>query len=142
MVGDLKVDRNAQIRTGDSTWSDYEVSVKGELIEGSNLQVLFRMSDDGRSFYAFDWGIVGKAALSRFGAKTERVILSFVDYPIEAGREYRIAVSARGRTFKTHIDGNLVHELTDSTYSSGGVGFNMWHKARVSFKEPKIRHYR
>ena len=140
LVGHLTVDKNSLIWKGDSTWSDFEVSVTGTLIEGSNLQVLFRISDGGGSFYAFDWGNVGRVALSRFSDDSERVILSFVDYPIEMGQEYHIAVAARDQTIKTYIEGNLVHELTDSAYTSGGVGFNMWHRAKVNFTDPQIRH--
>ncbi len=138
--GNLKSDTIAQIRTGDVNWSDYEISVTGALVKGSNLQILFRVSDDGASFYAFDWGNVGKVALSRFSPDSARVILSFVDYPIEMGREYHIVVAAHGQALTTSIDGNLVHELTDGAYRTGGIGFSMWHKAQVTFRNPLIRH--
>ncbi len=140
VLGILKSDTIAQIRTGDATWSDYEVSVTGTLAKGSNLQILFRVSDDGASFYAFDWGNVGKVALSRFSPDSDRVILSFVDYPIAMGREYHIVVAAHGQALKTSIDGNPVHELTDGAYRTGGIGFSMWHKAQVTLKDPLIRH--
>ena len=140
LIGNLERDTIAQIRKGDSTWSDYEVSVTGTLREGSNLQILFRVADDGGSFYAFDWGNVGKVALSRFSAESERVILSFVDYPIQMGQRYHIAVSALGQSLKTSIDGNPVHEVTDGAYRTGGVGFSMWHRAQVTFTDPRIRH--
>ena len=58
------------------------------------------------------------------------------------GREYDIGVEARGTSLTTYIDGKRVHLLTDNTYRTGGVGFNMWHRARVTFRDPRIRHYR
>ena len=141
VLGNLKSDTIAQVRTGDAAWSDYEVSVTGALIKGSNLQIVFRVSNDGASFYAFDWGNVGKVALSRFSPDSERVILSFVDYPIEIGREYHIVVAVHGQVLTTSIDGNPVHELTDGAYRTGGIGFSMWHKAQVTFKESKDQAY-
>ena len=141
VVGHQKVDKNALLTRGDSTWADYEVRVTGALIEGSNLQIFFRMSDDGGRFYAFDWGNVGKVVLSRRDGSTLDW-LSVVEVPIEMGQEYDIVVSARGTSLTTYIDGKRVHLLTDSTYRTGGVGFNMWRKARVTFRDPRIRHYR
>jgi hypothetical protein len=140
VLGNLRKDTIAQLKTGNATWSDYEVSVTGTLEEGSNLQILFRVSDDGASYYAFDWGNVGKVALSRFSPDTERVILSFVDCPIELGREYHIVVAAHGEVLTTFIDGNPIHELSNGAYRAGGVGFNMWHRTKVTFKDPRIRH--
>ena len=88
----------------------------------------------------FDWAL-RKIVLSRYdGKKLEW--LSVVESPIERGREYDILVSTKGPKLTSYIDGKLVHQLTDSTFSTGGVGFNMWHKARVTFRDPKIRHYR
>ena len=141
LIGYLTEDENALLRTGDSTWADYELSVTGTLIEGSNLQVFFRVSDDGGSFYAFDWGNVGKVVLSRRDGSTLEW-LSVVEVPIEIGQEYEIVIAARGSSLTSYIDGRRVHRLTDSVYSTGGIGFNMWHKARVTFRDPKIRHYR
>ena len=141
LVGHQKVDRNALLKKGDSTWADYEVHVTGALIEGSNLQIFFRVSDNGGSFYAFDWRNVGKVVLSmRDGRNLEW--LSAVEVPIQMGREYDIVVAARGTSLTTYIDGKRVHLLTDNTYRTGGVGFNMWHRARVTFRDPRIRHYR
>ncbi|MDE3000026.1 MAG: DUF1080 domain-containing protein [Gemmatimonadota bacterium] len=141
LIGHQKVDKNALLRRGDSTWADYEVHVTGALIEGSNLQIFFRVSDDGSSYYAFDWGNVGKVVLSRRDGRNLEW-LSVVEVPIQMGRAYDIVVAARGTSISTSIDGEPVHLLTDGTYRTGGVGFNMWHKARVTFRDPRIRHYR
>ena len=140
IAGHLLVDENAQITQGDSSWSDYEFSVYGTLVEGTNLQVQFRVSDDGETYYMLDCGYGTALSIRDSGRITH---LSRVrSFPFEKGREYHIVISARGSMLTSHIDGKLVNQVIHDTLDKGGVGFNMWHTTTAKFRDPKIRHYR
>ena len=145
ITGRVTGHRKARITQGDSSWTDYEFSVKAKLVEGEALQLHFRVSDGGSSFYMIDlWpGSHGAVLISKRGPNTDGVAhLNKVDFPFEEGREYEILISARGRSLTCTIDGELVNQVIDDSYSGGGVGFNLWHPTTATFKNPRVRHYR
>ena len=140
ITGHLSVDENARITRGDSSWSDYEFSVYGTLVDGSNLQVQFRVSGDGETYYMLDCGYGTALSIRDSGQITH---LSRVrSFPFEKGQEYHIVISARGSLLSSHIDGKLVNQVIHDTFDKGGVGLNMWHTTTAKFRDPRIRHYR
>ena len=142
VTGRRSGDGKARITQGDSSWTNYQFSVKGTLLDGQ-LQIHFRVSNDGQSFYMLDFWTPLSVAISKRGPDTQGVVwLDVVDFPTQIGREYDIVIAARGQSLTSYIDGKLVNRLTDDTYSSGGVGFNLWHSASAKFRNPQIRHYR
>jgi 3-keto-disaccharide hydrolase len=143
VVGRVKGQNDWRITQGDKRWADYEFSVFGTLVAGSNLQVCFRLSEDGKSYYFLDFltGWQAVAISKRDGDTGQIVKLSVVNYVIEKGREYHIVVAARGRSLTSYIDGKVVNQLTDDAFTSGGVGLNMWSTTTAIFRDPKIRHY-
>ena len=97
----------------------------------------------GKSFYMLDFWTPLSVAISKRGPDTGGVIwLDVIDFPTEIGREYEIVIAARGQSLTSYIDGHLVNRLTDDSYNSGGIGFNLWHTSAMRFRDPKVRHYR
>ncbi len=140
--GQRSGDGKARITQGDSSWTNYHFSVNATPLEGQ-LQIHFRVSNDGQAFYMLDFWTPLSVALSKRGPDTKGVVwLDVVDFLTELGREYEIVIAARGQSLTTYIDGKLVNRLTDDTCSSGGIGFNLWHSASARFGNPRIRHYR
>ena len=139
VTGQKSDDGKARITQGDSTWKNYLLSVNATPIEGQ-LQIHFRMSNDGKSFYMLDFWTPHSVAISMRGPDGI-VWLDVVEYPTEIGREYEIVIAARGRSLTSYIDGKLVNRVTDDTFSSGGIGFNLWHGASARFRNPRIRRY-
>ena len=133
-----------RITQGDASWVNYEFSVHATLEEGSNLQFHVRVSEDGMAFYMVEFDYSWQSVnISKRDADTGRIVkLSVVNHVLEEGREYHLVISARQQSLTTYLDGKLVNQLTDDSFSSGGVGLNMWWTTTASFRNPRIRHYR
>ncbi len=130
------------LEIGDPSWSDYELSVLITPIGGGNAQVWFRITetDDDKQFYMFDmllgWQAVAVSKVTGAGKLTK---LSVVNFPIELGREYNVMIAVREASLTTYIDGQVINQLTDSSYSSGPIALNVW-QSKTAFRDPRIRH--
>ena len=91
--------------------------MQSTLVKGPNLQIQFRISEDGRSFYFLDFLTGWKAmAISKVDGKSgETTKLDVVNFIFEGGREYDIVIAARGHSLTSYIDGNLVNRVTDAS---------------------------
>jgi hypothetical protein len=142
VIGRIPGQSKSRITQGDTSWINYEFSVHATLEVGSNLQFHFRVTENDEEYYMveldYSWQSIN---ISRRGPNTF-VKLSVVNFALEEGREYHIVISARGQSLTTYIDGMLVNQLTDDSYSRGGVGLNMWWTTTANFRDPKIRHYK
>lgn len=147
--GDAVVVRSGQNRhtslvAGDSTWSNYELRVAATFVKGSNLQIQFRRSSDGKDYYFLDF-LSGWKAISV--TKRERNVpgvtkLDVMNYAFEYGREYDIIIAVRGESIHTYIDGQLVNRLTHGFRRHGGIALATWGRnTEVRFRNPRIRHY-
>jgi hypothetical protein len=143
VVGQIPRKKYGRIVTGDPGWKSYVFSVRAALDSGSNLQIAFRASEDGKSYYFLDFLTKWRSvAISKKVAGVPGVTkLDVVNFPIEKGREYDITIAARGNSIISYIDGEMVNRLSDGTFTIGRVGFLMWHDTKVRFWEPKIRLY-
>ncbi len=132
-----------RITQGDSTWKNYEFSLHLTIGEGT-VQIPFRLSAEGKTFYfvEFDhsWQTINVTKRNESGRGVTK--LSVVNFPVEFGREYHLIISARQQSLTTYIDGNLLNQVTDDSYSRGGVGLGMWWTTTATFRDPKIRHYK
>jgi hypothetical protein len=144
VLGRISGQRVSRITQGDTSWVNYELSVHATLEKGSNLQLHVRVSEDGMAFYMVEFDYSWQSLnISKRDRDTGRIVkLSVVNFVLEEGREYHLVISARQQSLTTYIDGMLVNQLTDDSYSRGGVGLNMWWTTTASFRDPKIRHYR
>ena len=134
----------ARLLQGNTNWMHYELKVQGTLVKGSNVQIQFRISEDGRSFYFRDFLTGWKAmAISKVDGKSgETTKLDVVNFIFEGGREYDIVIAARGHSLTSYIDGNLVNRVADASNPSGSIALCVWGRLTVArFREPKIRHY-
>lgn len=126
---------------GDTTWTDFEVSFSGTVVEGGYLDFQFRWNPNKPEGYTFEllpgWQATAISKVSADGWQK----LSVVNLPVERGREYNITVAARAQSLTTYIDGRLLNQVTDDTFSSGAVRFTLWKRNIVRYRNPRIRHY-
>lgn len=122
---------------------NYEFSLHLTIGEGT-VQIPFRLSAEGKTFYfvEFDhsWQTINVTKRNESGRGVTK--LSAVNFPVEFGRDYHLIISARQQSLTTYIDGNLLNQVTDDSYSRGGVGLGMWWTTTATFRDPKIRHYK
>jgi len=135
---DAEGEEGKQLFIGDHSWKDYELSVLITPISGGNAQVLFRVSEDRRSWYLFDfllgWQAIAISQVDPSGLQK----LSVVNYPIESGQEYDVQIAAREKSLTSYVDGKLINQVTDSSYRSGPIALNVW-ESKTAFRDPRIR---
>ena len=140
--GHIPIDRKTRLVTGDTSWKNYEFSVHVTPKKGT-LQFPFRIEEDGKALYFVEFDHAWQSInLSKRDRETGVVKLSVVNFALETDREYHLVISARQRSLTTYIDGKLINQVTDDSYSKGGVGLAMWWTTTAIFRDPKIRHYK
>jgi len=136
--------RHTSLSQGDTTWANYELKVAATFVKGSNLQVQFRKSLDGRDYYFLDF-LAGWKAISvtkKIGGVPGVTKLDVMNFPFEYGREYDIVIAVRGESIHTYIDGQLINRLTHDFRRRGGISLATWGRNTVvRFRDPKVRHY-
>lgn len=107
------------------------------------LNLRFRASNDGSRFYVcgthsprgYHFMIVDRTVSPESWTPIAWEDMS----PIDSGLATRkIAVEARGDTFKVWVNDVLVDTITDSTYSSGEIGLGFPGNAHVAFDYVRV----
>lgn len=135
---------HTSLAIGDTTWANYEFKSAITFIKGSNLQIHFRRSSDGKDRYFVDF-LAGWKAISVTQKERDKpgvTKLDVVNFPFKHGQEYDLVIAVRGESIHTYIDGLLVNRVTHDFRREGGIALATWGKNTVvHFKNPKIRHY-
>jgi hypothetical protein len=127
----------AHLLFGANDWRDYELKVTVVPEAGGNVQIPFRLSEDGQKGYMLDLLLGWQAvAISRLGRGVEK--LSVVNYQLRHGREYHIELAVRGFSLTSYINGSLVNQVTVFDYEKGRFALNVWN-ARTRFRNPMYR---
>lgn len=128
----------AWIRLGESDWRDYELSVAITPLSGGNVQIPFRISNDGKKHYLLDlllgWQAVAISKVDQSGLTK----LSVVNFELRHGTEYQVELAAREASLTSYINGKLINQVTDFDFRNGHLALSVW-SARTRFKNPKIR---
>lgn len=135
---------HTSLSTGDTTWSNYELKVAVTFVKGSNLQIQFRRSSDGKDRYFVDF-LSGWKAISvtkRDHTKPGVTKLDVMNFPFKFKHEYDLVIAVRGASIHTYLDGQLVNRVTHDFRRRGGIALATWGKSTiVKFRNPRIRHY-
>jgi RNA polymerase sigma-70 factor, ECF subfamily len=122
----------ATLAFGEPSWRNVEMSAVVTAFSGGNIQFRVRLGDGGEGWYTVDlmlgWQVVAVHKITRTAAgSVDLTTLSAVNYPLEHQREYSVNIAARGQSITTYVDGALVNQVTDGTYSHGRIALNVWH---------------
>lgn len=122
--------------------SDYRITVDpAQLNSGNGYGVMFRQAPSGSSYAGYDFqvdpGLGNKFAFRRYdynGAELSTP-LSTASFPagFNISAPHKVEVLVKGNTFTAFVDGKQVLTATDSTYSSGKVGFRTWDSSNACF---------
>lgn len=127
----------AHLLFGASDWRDYELQVAVVPEAGGNVQIPFRLTDDGQQGYLLDLLLGWQAvAISRLGRGVEK--LSVVNHELQRGREYHVELAVRGCSLTSYIDGSLVNQVTAFDFASGRFALKVWN-AKTRFRNPVYR---
>jgi hypothetical protein len=128
---------------GEPTWRNVELSARITPQAGGNAAIMFRIDEDGGGWYTFDlmlgWQVAAIYKLTRNDqGAMDLVKLSTVNYTLERDHEYDVQIAARDHSITTYIDGELVNQLTDDTWSHGRVALSIWH-AKTRYRNLRYR---
>lgn len=120
--------RETDIRSifGDTTWSDYTISLKARKIGGAEgFLIMFHVLDNDN----FAWWNIGGWGNSRHAIEVasgggKAILGNEVRGRVETGRWYDIRIETKGQTVKCFLDGKLIHqaEFTPSRPLYGVAG--------------------
>ncbi len=131
-------EEGARLVFGGHDWRDYEVKCRVEAEKGGNVQIAFRLSEDGAKGYMLDllygWQAV---AISRIERGTV-LKLSVVNHELRHGRSYEVEFAARGASLTSYIDGVLVNQATAFDHEKGRFALTVW-SGKTVFERPMAR---
>lgn len=139
--------------TGQSTWTDYTVTVRAILHEprdryaSQGFGIYFRVTLDasGRpTGYVFQYDPAwhrGSFLYRKVVNGSEREPFAWTVAPrdyawYEVEREIRVVV--QGDTFTTYIDGVQVLQASDSEFSAGQIGLRLWGRSNACFDNVRV----
>lgn len=131
-------EEGAHLVFGKSDWRDYELKCRVEAEKGGNIQIIFRLSEDGTQGYMLDllygWQAV---AISRIG-RGPVLKLSVVNHELQHGRGYDVELAARGASLTSYVNGALVNQVTAFDHMQGRFALTVWNGKTV-FEKPMAR---
>lgn len=109
---------------GDSTWTDYTLTLKARKISGKEgFLILFHITGDDDSL----WWNIGGLGNSDDSIENGRRIDSQPGH-VDTGRWYEIKLVVQGKTVKCYLDGRLIHDVNydingqaDSLYATAAT---------------------
>jgi ADP-ribosylglycohydrolase len=124
--------------TGRYDWEDYTASFIIKPLTGNEHYVNVRVQGAIRS-YAAGFAEGGKLVLWKNENGYRK--LAEVDFAWEAGREYVITVTAKGRDLAIEVDGKryLSFNDNDDPYLSGAVGFSVRNGSHCAYRKIVIK---
>ncbi len=134
----------------DFTFDNFILEVDAQLLQGdlgSSYGVLFRMQDTSR-FYRFEITGDGLFMVERRDGESgwTRFVDAWTDTPAinqGVGSTNRLKVEALGQSISVYVNGILLHQFTDTAYSSGTIALDagtfVQPQAQVAFDNVVIR---
>ncbi|MCA9946174.1 MAG: DUF1080 domain-containing protein [Anaerolineales bacterium] len=151
LVIDLAENNIMQFTTlPDMTFDNFILEVDAQLVAGdlgSSYGVLFRMQDTTR-FYRFEITGDGLFVVERRDGEAgwTRLVDGWRDSPAikrELGGINRLRVEALGQSISLYVNDELVHQFSDSTYTSGTIALDagtfVQPEAQVAFDNLVVR---
>lgn len=135
-----------QLVFGDTTWIDYETTVRATLDKGKGYGIYYRT--DGKkklNGYSFQYEptngkgafVVRKVLNGKQRAPIAKVAIP-KGYPVY-GTAHDIAIAVEGDRHVIRIDGETVMDFQDASFSSGAAGLRTWGKTAAAFENVSVK---
>jgi hypothetical protein len=132
---------------GDNTWTDYTFEVDLMGTSGTDKAIAFRVQDTGNFYFLHFIGPIQyhHLVLQKYvngSPGTPYYLYEDPNYPVQNNVNYHVKVEAYGTSIKVYVNGNLEIDISDDTYSSGGVallgGWNGYAPCYVQFDNVSV----
>ena len=132
---------------GDTTWTDYRVTVRLMSVFPDAVGVVFRYADPDNWYrFSMDRNLAYRR-LVRCAGGTITVLWQDVEL-YETGRSYLLTVDAVGDTLTGYLDGVPLFAVRDQAVPAGGIGLYCWRNPTARFSSVRVtaagwsEHYR
>jgi len=127
--------------SGDSNWTDYEISLSAMPVDDDGFGVVFRYQD-AEHFYRLLFlqdGLSGGPITRldrREGPDYTEIWLLTKGY--RPGTEMSIEVSVVGDLIKASVDGKSLFEVRDTSYGQGRIGLFCYAQSGIAFDDVRV----
>ncbi|NQX63310.1 family 16 glycoside hydrolase [Paenibacillus qinlingensis] len=126
---------DGQITAGTSSWANYSVQAKvkmtGQGYGGTGASLIFRYQD-ANNMYAVQLNKAdGQIKVLKKQAGTWTTVGTPVTQPFEWNQWYTVKVVVNGSSIICYLDGVEMIHMTDTTFSTGKIGFKAYNTASV-----------
>lgn len=114
-------------------WADCVYEVKARKTGGTEgFLILFRVKDKDH----FYWWNIGGWGNAQHGVEARGASAGFPRVPgkVDTGRWYDVRVVVQGASIRCYLDGELIHDVADAAYGTGGIGLGAWN-TQVEYKD-------
>lgn len=130
---------------GDTSWTNYEATINATLTRGEGYGVYYRSDDEENiSGYVFQYDpgygrgefLVRKVLNGKEEGPIQRAAIP-ESFPVYS-QSHQITVSIENDRHIIKMDGGVIFDFQDSTFSSGMVGLRTWGKAKAYFEDVSV----
>ncbi|MEW6104364.1 MAG: fibronectin type III domain-containing protein, partial [bacterium] len=130
---------------GDTNWDNYAFEVKMNIkslyntTDWEGARLLFRLQDTSK-YYCLELDpTYDRARIVKLRDGSKEILASTSNKAVimNLDTEYKAEVIVQGNNIKAYINGKLILQATDSSYSSGKIGIGTW-KSSAYFDEVKV----
>ena len=123
---------------GDSSWTDYRVTVGLRSDDDQSIGVIFRFKD-ANNYYRFSMNRL--LSYQRLIKKVDGVVtLLWEDLNVQyaLNREYLLTLDCNGDRLAGYLDGVQLFAIEDNALTSGCIGLYCWHNGSAKFMGVRI----
>ncbi|MBT4511045.1 MAG: DUF1080 domain-containing protein [Chloroflexi bacterium] len=133
-----------QLIFGNSSWTNYELNVNAELISGNGYGIYYRVDGEvNLSGYCFQYIAVGtpkflvRSVLDGREKLASLKILAEEHFPeFDAYTQtHEITIRIEDDQHTIQVNGKVIAEFTDDSFSSGMAGLRTWSTSEVQFRD-------
>jgi prepilin-type N-terminal cleavage/methylation domain-containing protein len=121
-------------------WTDFIFDTTAQLVTGNGYGLYYRCDSNPNItgyIFQFDPGLGNKFVVRKVAGGNETSPIQTVSMPagFRVNGQHSISVSVQGDHQVIKVDGTVVMDFHDSTYSSGTVGLRSWAYSNVNFTD-------
>jgi hypothetical protein len=133
-----------RVALGTGTWTDFQIDVTATLLSGPGYGVYYRSNGQtaiSGYIFQFDPGLGNKFVVRKVVNGVEQTQFQSANMPpgFDLNAPHQISVKVVGTQQYMIVDGKVVLQFKDSTFTSGTAGLRTWSNTQVVFDNVVVR---
>lgn len=118
-------------QTGDNFFYEANIEISGEKGGNGAGSLVFRADPHATNGYMANIDALNDTIKIMKIENGDISILAEKTINLDSDKRYHLKASTHGKNIKIFLDGNLIHDVNDSTFSSGHFGLNVWNSSTL-----------